>query len=398
MTNDATPEFHISVVMPVATQRGGAELTLLHAVRHGHPRVQWTVAFLEHGPMVNALRELGARAVVVPAGRVRQFWRFGAALRRLAEIMRSSQPDVIVSWMAKAHLYAGPVARALGVPSVWFQHGLPSREDPLDRLATLIPARAVFAPSQTVAAAQRALRPRRHVDVIYPGVEMDDLASTGAHGRSQVLSSIGVPSGASVVGLVARLQRWKGVHVLLEALPRVLALHPEVHVVVVGGDHMLEPGYRDELVVLARRLGITHRVHLVGYQADPWSWMRAFDVVVHASDNEPLGLVVLEAMALGKPLVAGGAGGPTEVVRDGTDGFLVDFGDHAELAERINRYLGDPALAEQTGQAAATRAQEFSAARFANNIVTALRSYGEGASDQLGHRAHAAPSRANLRV
>jgi glycosyltransferase involved in cell wall biosynthesis len=378
MANGTTPELHIAVVMPVATQRGGAEVTLLQAVRHGRASARWTIAFLEDGPMVDELARLGARTAVVPAGRVRQLSRLAAALRGIAALMRASRPDVIVSWMSKAHLYAGPVARALGIPSAWFQHGLPTRKDPLDRLATLIPAHTVLAPSQTVAAAQQALWPSRRVKVIHPGVEMHDLADTEAHAPSELLSSIGIPAGAQVVGVVARLQRWKGIHVLLEALPRVLACHPKVHAVVVGGDHALEPGYREELLELARTLGITGRVHLAGYQPDPVSWMRAFDVVVHASDNEPFGLVVLEAMALGKPLVAGRAGGPTEIVRDGTDGFLVDFGDHFHLAERIGRCLADPGLSRQIGEAAAARAREFSAKRFANGVVAALRLNGDG--------------------
>lgn len=170
----------------------------------------------------------------------------------------------------------------------------------------------------------------------YPGVELDDLGPNSARPPKDLLSLAGVPAGAQVVGLVARLQRWKGIHGLVEALPRVLAKHDGVHSVIVGRDHPLEPGYREELVGLASELGIADRLHLMGYQPDPRRWMEAFDVVVHASDNEPFGLVVLvEAMAAGKPLVAGAAGGPTEIMRDGIDGFLVGFGDRELLAERI---------------------------------------------------------------
>jgi hypothetical protein len=137
--------------------------------------------------MVEELGNLGARTVVVPAGRVRQFSRLAGALRRLADLMRATRPDVIVSWMSKTHIYAGPVAHLLGVPSAWFQHGLPSGKDPLDRLAAL-PARAVLTPSRTVAGAQRAVWPSRRVDVIHPGVEMDGLAGTGPHAPSGLLN------------------------------------------------------------------------------------------------------------------------------------------------------------------------------------------------------------------
>jgi glycosyltransferase involved in cell wall biosynthesis len=269
--------------------------------------------------------------------------------------------------MPKAHLYAAPAAAILGRPAVWFQHGLPSPRDPIDRLVTLLPAAAVLAPSRTVAREQERIRPRRRVHVAHPGVE-----SAPAAGAPPVPA--GVPAGAPVVGLVARLQRWKGVHVLVEALPRVLGEHPDAHVVVVGGDHPLEPGYRDELVALAARLGVADRVHLVGYQADARAWMGSFDVVVHASDREPFGIVVLEAMAAGKPIVAGAAGGPAEIVRDGVDGLLVAYGDAEGLAERIGRLLDDPALAERLGRAGAERARDFSTVRFADEVIAALRS------------------------
>ena len=362
------PVLRAAVVMPVATQRGGAEVTLLDALRHGGDGVRWLVVFLEDGAMVAEAERLGARAVVVPAGRVRELRRLARTTRRLAAVARAWRPDVLVSWMPKAHLYAAPVARALGVPSLWFQHGLPSATDPIDRLAALLPADAVLAPSRTVADAQSGIRPRRRVHVAYPGVDLEGAALPAP---SELLERAGVPAGAPVVGLVGRLQRWKGAHVLLEAVPRLT----EAHVVIVGGDHPLEPGYRARLETLAARLGVAGRVHLVGYQPDARRWMRAFDVVVHASDTEPFGLVVLEAMAAGRPLVAGAAGGPSEIVRDGVDGLLVGFGDAAGLAEKVDRLLGDPVLAERMGRAAAARAREFSADRFAGDVVTALRSH-----------------------
>lgn len=365
----AIPELRTAVVMPVATQRGGAEMTLLHALRHG-TGVRWLAVFLEDGPLVRVADGLGADTAVVRVGRVRQVGELVRATRRLGGLLRRWRPQVAVSWMPKAHLYMGPVAELLRVPALWFQHGLPSATDPIDRAVALLPARGVLAPSRTVADAQEAIWPHRPVHVAYPGVEVD---GTVAPSPRQVLETLGIGADAPVVGLVARLQRWKGVHVLIEALPSLLRSHPDAHVVVVGGEHPLEPGYRHELVAIAARLGVAERVHLVGYQPDAMRWMQAFDVVVHASDNEPFGLVVLEAMTLGKPLIAGARGGPAEIVRDGVDGFLVPYGDAATMADRIGRCLGDRALAERLGRAATESAARYSTARFADEVLRVLR-------------------------
>jgi hypothetical protein len=83
------PPVRAAVVMPVATQRGGAEITLLHALRHGGQSARWLVVFLEDGPMVDEVRSLGAHPVVVSAGRVRQLSRFAHATRHLGAEVRA---------------------------------------------------------------------------------------------------------------------------------------------------------------------------------------------------------------------------------------------------------------------------------------------------------------------
>jgi glycosyltransferase involved in cell wall biosynthesis len=95
-------------------------------------------------------------------------------------------------------------------------------------------------------------------------------------------------------------------------------------------------------------------------------------VLVHAADHEPFGMTVIEAMSLGKPVVAGGAGGPLEVITDGVHGLLVPFGDSPGIAAAILRYLDDRALASAMGEAALQRAQLFSVERFARNVCEAL--------------------------
>jgi glycosyltransferase involved in cell wall biosynthesis len=324
--------------------------------------------------MVELTRSLEAQVEVVPAGRVRDLPRLLRVARSLGGILRRVQPDIVVSWMSKAHLYAAPAAGLLGIPAAWFQHGLPKASDPIDRLVALAPAARVLACSQFVAGAQEAIWPHRPVRVIHPGIDTDRaLLHDGATDRAR--AALGIPAGAPVVGMVGRLQRWKGMHVLVEAMPDVLRGHPDAHAVIVGGEHPLEPGYRADLELMIEDLKLSGRVHLAGYQPDARAWMAGFDVAVHASEDEPFGIVVLEAMALARPLVAGAGGGPSEFVRDGVEGFLVPFGDAGALARRIVRYLDDPALARRMGAAAAERASAFTARRFADQVVGELRTH-----------------------
>jgi glycosyltransferase involved in cell wall biosynthesis len=113
-------------------------------------------------------------------------------------------------------------------------------------------------------------------------------------------------------------------------------------------------------------------VHFVGFQDDGASWMYGFDVVVHASDSEPFGIVILEAMVRGRPLVAGADGGPGELIIDGRDGFLVPFAAVDRLADRVCRLLDDPALARQLGESARRAALAYTPERFANGLLAEL--------------------------
>ncbi len=111
---------------------------------------------------------------------------------------------------------------------------------------------------------------------------------------------------------------------------------------------------------------------MVGAQTNVPLWMQAMDIFVHASDAEPFGIVIVEAMGLGKPVIAGSVGGPTDIITERVNGLLVDFEDHDGLASRILEVLDDQNLRQALAQGALTRAQDFSTAIFARRLVQAL--------------------------
>ncbi len=363
-----------TIVMPLAEQRGGAESMLLQLVHHGRGLgFDWRIVFLEDGPMVADCRAAGVPATVVPAGRLREIHRYAASVTRLARELRHRRPDVVVGWMTKAQLYAGPAARLAGTPAVWCQQGMASRRSGLDRAATALPARGVVAVSQAVGRAQRALRPRRPVKVVYPGVDLERFDQGRLPPPADARARLELPAEGGLVGIVARLQRWKGVHLLLEALPDVIGRHQDVHCVVVGGVHELEPDYEPALRRTVADLGLEGRVIFAGRQPEVELWIQAMDVVVNASADEPFGLTIVEAMALGKPVVAAASGGPLEIIHDAVDGLLVPQGDARGLASAVVRLLADPELAGRLGQAAQRRAGEFSSRRYAVRFAEAVR-------------------------
>jgi glycosyltransferase involved in cell wall biosynthesis len=357
--------------MPLGEQRGGAELSLVHVLQHAaEVGLEPVVAFLQDGPLVARCRGLGVETVVVEAGRLRQPGAYLRAIRRLAAIARGC--DAVLGWMTKAHLYSGPAAAMARRPRAWVQAGLPFRRAPVDRLAALIPAGLVITLSREGDRAQRRLRPRRPTRRAFPAVDLALFDPARLPPPADLRVRLGLPAGAPLFGTIGRLQRWKGFHVLVEALPLVLREEPEAHCVLVGGPHPREEGYLDELRDRATALGVADRIVFAGHQTNPHEWMQALDVFVHAASREPFGMVVIEAMALGKPVVATDDGGPTEIVTPGRDGVLVPYGDARRQADAVVGLLRDGELRASLGAAGRRRAAEFSTEQFAGSVAGAL--------------------------
>ena len=170
---------------------------------------------------------------------------------------------------------------------------------------------------------------------------------------------------------VARLMsaergEYKGVDTVIEAMPEVLAAFPGVRYVIVGdGDD------RPRLERLANRTGVQDRVTFTGAvdAAALRGFYEACEIFVMPSRTEGFGIVFLEAMAVGKPVIGGNHGGTPEVWADGTAGFLVDHGDVRALAGRLKLLLGDVELRSRMGAAGrALVAKNFSFARFRQNF------------------------------
>lgn len=363
----------VLVVMPAAQQRGGAELTLSHLGRHARSTaVDWHVVFLERGPMKDEMEAFGASSEVIEAGRLRNVAAYVSTVRGLIDSIRATSADLVLSWMSKGHLYSAPAAQLTGRPALWFQHAMPADVNLINRMATILPADRILTCSTAGAEAQQALWPHRRTQVVHPGVELDRFDSSRLPRPSTMKDRLGLPDGP-IVGIVGRLQHWKGIHVFIRAMKQVRERFPNARGLIVGGEHPHEPAYPEQLDSLITQLDLRDHVIRTGFQENVHEWMQAMDVVVHASDREPFGLVVVEAMALGKPVVASDTAGPTEVISAGDNGLFAPFGDDRNLARQIMRYLSDPEFARRIGAAASERARHFSAKRFAERIEDVVR-------------------------
>jgi glycosyltransferase involved in cell wall biosynthesis len=363
----------IGIVMPLADMRGGAEAMLLYLLRANKQTVDmdYTVVFLENGPLANEIEALGYPVRVLEAGKLRQAGRYLSTVMALYAWLKQEKVNTVMSWMTKAHLYAGPAAFLARVDTVWYQHGISNSKSLMEKCSTYIPARAVICNSKVTKEHQRKMTPKLPAVIIAPAVDLEVYKPVAAS-LQEIRKKLGLPENSRIVGIVARLQRWKGVHIFLEAASFIAKEHPDVHFVIVGGSHFSETDYQDELEKQAAKAGITHQVHFAGYQANTASWMQAFDILVHASYGEPFGMVIIEGMASGKPVIATKKDGPLEIITDGENGLLIPPGDAISLALTIQRLIRDTDYCNKLSRAAMERAKMFSTKRMAIDMANLL--------------------------
>jgi D-inositol-3-phosphate glycosyltransferase len=217
------------------------------------------------------------------------------------------------------------------------------------------------------------------IRVVAPGV---DLVSFRPQSRAQAKRRLGY-AGRPLVLFVGRLERLKGVDVLLRAVAQLDgAVRTDAHVVVIGQDGSdADESETARLRALVADLGLEEQVEFIGsvpHDRLP-VYYAAADVCVMPSHSESFGLVALEAQACGCPVLAAAVSGLQSVVRDEITGFLVPDHEPASYADRLHRLLTEPELSEQMGRRGTLLAQRFTWSRTADRLVEIYEELGEPA-------------------
>lgn len=360
-------------VMPAAYRHGGAENILWTYLRHvDRERIEPAVVFFDEGPFRDEVAALGMSTHVLrpddcPRPRIVRY------PPRLARIVRRERPDLIFSWLVEAQAFASLAGVLTGRMRrvAWWQANLPQFTFG-ERLATVLPTRAVFLYSHATAAVQRQFRPRRRTIVVHPGIDAPARLDKAA--RERLRGKLELPSDRPVIGIVGRLVSWKGQHHLLRALALLRDRGHAVHGLIVGGNaYDLEPAYEPSLHGLTAELGLEASVTFTGQVSDGPSYMQLMDIAVNASDHEPFGIVVLEGLAQEVPVVAVNAGGPAEIIEDGVSGTLVPEATPEHFADAFEALLVSPEARRRLAEGGLRRYEErFTSSRMVREITEGI--------------------------
>ena len=276
-------------------------------------------------------------------------------------------------------ILSGAAAAALtGRPHIWHLHEILDGAEAviLSRIMGTPPAYIVANSDASARALARALpRLARRITVIKNGIDPRPFRQVAPERVAQARAAWGAGPGDLVVGMVGRLGTWKGEEQFVALAAQARREWPQARFVIVGSafDNQAAPVQRLRAQIAAA--GLTDVVRLTGLRSDMPVVMNAIDALAHLPARpEPFGLVVAEAMAAGKPVIAGALGGLPEIVLDGQTGFLAPPGAVDVAAQRLGFLLDDPALRTRLGEAGRRRVEtEFSAEQQARRFEALYR-------------------------
>lgn len=280
---------------------------------------------------------------------------------RLTAYLRRHQIDIVHAYNFYANVFAVPAARLAGVPVVLASnrdtgHYWTARQRRVNKLVCRL-AHGVVVNAEAIKKELIAegYAPERII-VVHNGIMCPPLKTAPA--KKAIKRNLHVPVDAPLIGVVARLDRLKGIEYFVEAAKAVLSRVPDARFLVVG-DTQVYAAYRDELKQLTARLGLEDRLFFMGFRLDVSDVLSALTISVLPSiAGEGLSNSLLESMAAAVPVVATQVGGNPEVVVDGETGLLVPPKNAEALASAICRILETPGLAEAMGQAGRRRVLE----------------------------------------
>jgi L-malate glycosyltransferase len=381
-------------------QLSGAERSLLTLLEGIRGELEVHVACPE-GELADELRALSFSPITIsgtdasfrlhPLHTSRALAKIARSSLALRRLVRRLEPGVVHANTTRAALICLALG-ARGMPPVvahirdWVPPGRASRQ-----VLRLIGRRAaaVLANSRYIAAQFDGLEPRAPVRVLHNPVDLARFDPETVD-RAGARRELGLEDGTVALAVVAQLTPWKGQDDAIRMLARLAGDGRDVTLLLAGSAKFTAPGtrfdnlaYERELHALAEQLRMGERVRFLGERSDVPRLLAAADVLLVPSWQEAFGRIAVEAMAMGRPVVATEVGGPAEIVAPGVDGLLLPPREPELWASELGRLVDDAGLRRRMGAEGRRRAAESFGVR--SHVAALEELYGELAPSLLAH-------------
>jgi glycosyltransferase involved in cell wall biosynthesis len=339
---------------------GGIETLLVTLARERHlcPEMEPQFALCFPGRLSQELTSTGVKVHDLGAVKLRYPWQVLRARARLQQVIKSEAIDVVICHACWPQVIFGETVKKLGTPLLFWCHDTPQGTSWLEKLAKFVLPDLVIANSKYT---------QQHLDLLYPNttsqivyypisaieVEHPELV------RQQVRQKLETPADTTVIIQVSRLERWKGHVQTIAALGEMKDL-PNWECWLVGGvQRESEREYWNELQQQVQKLGLEGRIRFLGQRQDVSNLLVAADIFCQPNlGGEPFGIVFIEALYAGLPVVTIAMGGGGEIVTPDC-GYAVEPGNISEIAVALGGLVREPTKWEQFKIAARHRSTEM---------------------------------------
>lgn len=344
-------KYKILYINPIS-EISGAEISLLMLIKNlSREFFEPIVVLPNNGPLYDEISKSKTQILLSPINKLKLHNPFPYFLTILSfyRIFKRIKPDIIHANMDICSQYAFLPAKLFKIPLIVHTRNILNKRA-FQRMF-LFCADVLIANSKAVMQSFAAYSQQKQIkDVVYNGVDLT--VFTPSQGKRCVArAKYGFCEADFVIGLFGRIHPTKGHENFLNALTYVLKHYKNIKALIAGStdiDHSQQ--YLSQLKKIVEQNNQNTNIMFLEYEKDNVSLFSAIDLLVCPSENEPFGRVLIEAMAMGIPVIANRFGGPLEIVDDGINGYLIDVNDVNIFTDTIIKLYGDPFLRKEMGK------------------------------------------------
>lgn len=355
----------------------GSDKSLLNLVKNiDKNKFKIIIILPEDGPLVEEIKKLDNVEILIKEiavlrrknlsfkGIFKYINDFINSLLYLRKIVKKNNIDVIYT-NTSVVFPGGVIAKLCGKKSIWHIREIISNKYERKVVSIIVNMFSDVIIANSKATAEAITNKIEKVKVVYNAIE----AIEDRDEKDSIIKSDKI-----TIGMAGRINRWKGQKLFVDMASEVIKKNPYVEFLIAGDVYKGEDDILEDLKEYISKKGLEDKIILLGQVKRMSSFYDKLDIFILPSiQPEPFGLVVIEAMDKGVPVVATNHGGPVEIISNNIDGFLVDYKNHYEMSNKVIELIEDEGLRKKIGeQAKRKREKLFSIQIYVENITKIL--------------------------